>query len=82
MPRLHRRWQTLEFACAEVLALEQAADLPAGGGVDNYLTRPGEALKAGCKVWRVSDCCLLTRVAGADGLADNHQSRRDANADL
>jgi hypothetical protein len=47
LPCRHRRGQTLEFDSAQVPALEEAADLPAGGGVDYHLIRVSDALQAG-----------------------------------
>ncbi len=63
LPRRHRRRQTFEFDGAEVLALEQAADLPPGGGIDHHLTRAGKALQAGSQVRRLTDRRLLARLA-------------------
>ena len=82
LPCRHRRRQTFEFDRAEVPALEQAADLPAGGRVDHHLIRPGEALQACREVRRLTDRRLLARITGANRLADDHKSRCDANADL
>ncbi len=82
LPCRHRRRQTFELDRAEVLALEQAADLPAGGRVDHHLIRPGEALQACREVRRLTDRRLLARITGADRLADDHESRCDANANL
>ena len=61
-PCRHRRRQTFEFDRAEVLALEQAADLPAGRRVDHHLIRPGEALQACGEVRRFADRGLLARI--------------------
>ena len=82
LPCRHRRRQTFEFDRAEVLALEQAADLPPGGRVDHHLIRPGEALQACREVRRLADRRLLARITGANRLADDHKSRCDANADM
>ena len=74
--------QTFEFDRAEVLALEQAADLPPGGRVDHHLIRSCEALQACREVRRLTDRRLLARITRANRLADDHQSRCDANADM
>ena len=63
VPGRHRHGQTFEFDRAEILALEQAADLPAGGRVDHNLIWAGEALQAGCEVRRLADRRLLARIA-------------------
>ena len=82
LPGRHRRRQTFEFDRAEVLALEQAADLPPCGRVDHHLIRPGEALQACGEVRRLADRRLLARITGANRLADDHQSRCDANPNM
>ena len=82
LPCWHCRRQAFEFDRAEVAALEQAADLPAGGGVDHHLIRPGEALQTGGEVRGLADRGLLAGVTGADRLAYDDEARRDANADM
>jgi hypothetical protein len=62
-PCRHRYRQTFEFDRAEILALEQAANLAAGGGVDHHLTRAGEALQPRREVRCLTDRGLLTRIA-------------------
>jgi hypothetical protein len=52
----------LKFDGTEVLALEEAADLPPGRHVDHHLTRRGEALEACCKVWGLAHYSLLTGI--------------------
>jgi hypothetical protein len=59
LPRRHRHRDTFECDRAEVLALEQAADLQARGGINHHLIRPGEALKACGEVRRLADRRLL-----------------------
>ena len=82
LPDRHVLGEALKGDVAEIAILEQAADLPPGGSVDHHLPRPREALETGGEVRRLADRRLLTRVAGADRLANDHKSRRDANADL
>ena len=81
-PGRHRCRQPFEFDRAEVVALEQAADLAAGGGVDHHLIGPGEPLQAGGEVRRLADRGLLARIARADRLAYHHRSRCDADPDM
>ncbi len=82
VPCRHRRRQALEFDGAEVAALEQPADLPAGRCVDHHLIRPGEALQTGGEVRRLADRGVLAGVAGADRLTYDDEACRDADADV
>jgi hypothetical protein len=67
---------------AEVLTLEQAADLAAGGRVDHHLIGSREALQPCREVRRLTDRCLLAGITRPDRFAYDHKSRRDADADL
>ena len=59
MPGRHRLRQALQCDGAELLAVEQAADLPPCGCIDHHLTWPGEALQPGRPVRCLADCRLL-----------------------
>ena len=80
-PCRHRLRQTFEFDEAEIPALEQAADLPARGPQSRlYQARRGLAGVPRGSAFRRRPFAAAN--AGADRLANDHKSRRDANADL
>ena len=82
LPRRHRRRQTLEFDRAEVPALEQAADLPPGGGVDHHLVGPARPCSRAAR-FGVSPTAVCWRESPEPiGSPMTTKSRCDANADL
>ena len=81
-PGSHRPCDALEVLCSEVLKLEQIAhELSSALGNDDAV-RLRNALQACRKVRRLADDGLLLRSARADQVADDHQSRCDADTRL
>ena len=66
----------------KVLKLEQIADELSRTLRNDDAVRLCNALQARRKVRRLAYDCLLLRSARADQIADNHQSRRDADTGL
>ena len=61
------------------VAVEQARDQPLRNLGDNHRARLGERLQPRCKVGRVADDRFLLRRTFADQVADDDQSRGDAD---
>jgi hypothetical protein len=81
-PGSHRTGDPFEVYRAEVLELEQVAHEPPCALSDDNAVRLSNALQARRKVRRLANDCLLLRSAGADQVADDHQTRCDADARL
>ena len=81
-PGSHRPRDALEVLCSKVLKLEQVAHELSSALGNDHAVRLCNALQARCKVRRLADDGLLLRSARADQIADDHQSRRDADARL
>ena len=81
-PGSHRPRDALEVLCSKVLKLEQIAqELSRAFGNDNAV-RLCNALQARRKVRRLANDGLLLRSARADQVADDHQSRCNADTGL
>jgi hypothetical protein len=63
---------------AEVLDLEQRADLSPGAVGNNQRPRSGQGLQAGGEVWRLADHDALLRGGGADQITDHDETAGDA----
>ena len=81
-PRPHPFGAALERLQAEVLAGEQAADLPPGRRVDHDGARPGQGLQPGRAVGRVAHHGVRLPRAGVRHVAHHHKAAGDAHAGL
>src|SRR5215472_12944587 len=81
-PRSQRARYALKGLRAEVVKLEQIAHELAGTLRNHNAVRLRHTLQARRKVWRLTDYGLLLRSARPDEVADNHQSRCDADSRL
>src|SRR5262252_11214761 len=78
-PGTLRLGKTGERLGAEILDLEQGADLSPGAVGNDQCARPGQRLQAGGEVWRLADDAPLLRGAGADQIADDDETSGDAD---
>ena len=81
-PGSHRPCDALEVLCSKVLKLEQIAHELARALRNDHAVRLCNALQACRKVRRLANDGLLLRSARADQVADDHQTRRDADTRL
>ena len=81
-PGSHRPCDALEVLCPKVLKLEQIAQELSGALSNHDAVRLRNALQARGKVWRLANDGLLLRSARSDQIADDHQSRCDADTRL
>ena len=75
----HRLGEALEMLLAELDAVEQIADQPAGARADDERAGLGQTLQAGGEVGGLADHRLLLGRALADQVADHHDAGRDAD---
>src|SRR6516164_5447976 len=78
----HRSRDALEVLCTEVLKLKQIADELAGALSNDNAVRLCNTLQACRKVRRLAHDGLFLRSARTDQVADDHQTRCDADARL
>ena len=81
-PGSHRPGDALEVLCPEVLKLEQIAEELSRALGNDDAVRLCNALQARRKVRRLAYDGLLLRSARSDQVADDHQSRCDADTGL
>ena len=81
-PGSHRPRDALEVLCSKVLKLEQIAHELPGALRNDHAVRLCNALQARRKVRRLANDGLLLRSARSDQVADDHQTRCDADTRL
>jgi hypothetical protein len=64
---------------AEILDLEQRADLSPGAVGNDQCARPGQHLQAGGEVWRLADDTALLRSTRPDQIANDDEASGDAD---
>jgi hypothetical protein len=74
--------ETLHCKGSQILAIEQAVDLPVRRGIDHKGARPGSALQAGGEIRRSPDCRRLPNSARSNESAHDYQTGGDPYSNL
>ena len=74
--------KTGERLGAEILDLEQRADLSPGAVGNDQGARPGQRLQTGGEVWRLADHAPLLRGTRADQIANDDEAGGDADPNV
>src|SRR5215469_9421650 len=79
VPGTLRLGETSERLGAEILDLEQRADLSPGAVGNDQSARPGQRLQTGGKIWRLTDHAAFLRRTRTDQIANHDESSSDAD---